>query len=297
MKNQYVADIGDFGKYSLLRAFAEAGIKVGINWYLTADDASNDGKFTDYLQNDDLRWRAPDVFDKLKKIAGIQGKSVKNIEESGIVPGAVFYSDLLNPSGTPSDREQERNAWFRESIDELENAELIYMDPDNGLLEDNDPSKRGAEKYVLPDEVEQYYSAGHNVVYYCHKGRRKMSDWFDYKSIMCEVLPEAKPLVLTYHKGTQRSYIFLIHPEDFMKYSKILNRFLTKWMKIFSEEYTDKGDQSREQIGESFSVEKNDGTILTIFKRADGRIQIENSSVKNTSLVISADLFCDFLWR
>lgn len=297
MKNQYVADIDDYGKYSLLRAFAEAGIKVGINWYLTEKDASNDGKFTDYLQKEDLRWHATEVFDELKKIAGIQGKSVKNIEDSGIVPGAVFYSDLLNPSGTPSDREQKRNEWFRKSVSELESAELIYMDPDNGLLEDNDPSKRGAEKYVLPDEVEQYYRAGHNVVYYCHKGRRKMGDWFDYKSIMCEVLPEAKPLVLTYHKGTQRSYIFLIHPEDFMKYSKILNRFLSKWRKIFSEEYTDKGDQSREQIGESFSVEKSDGTILTIFKRADGRIQIENSSVKNTSLVISADLFCDFLWR
>ncbi len=297
MKNQYVGDIGDFGKYSLFRAFAEAGVKVGINWYLTADDASNDGKFTDYLQKDDLRWYAPDVFDELKKIAVLQDKSVKNIEDSGIVPGAVFYSDLLNPSGTPSDREQKRNDWFRKSVSELESAELIYMDPDNGLLEDNDPSKRGAEKYVLPDEVEQYYRAGHNVVYYCHKGRRKMSDWFDYKSIMCEVLPDAKPFVVTYHKGTQRSYVFLVHPEDFIKYNKIINSFLAKWKKVFSDEYTDKGDQASEQIGESFSVENSDGTVFTIYKRADGLIQIENSSVKTMTKAISADMFCDFLWR
>ena len=47
MKNQYVGDIGDFGKYSMLRAFIDAGIKVGVNWYLTEDDGSNDGKFTD----------------------------------------------------------------------------------------------------------------------------------------------------------------------------------------------------------------------------------------------------------
>lgn len=39
MKNQYVGDIGDFGKYSMLRAFIDAGIKVGVNWYLTEDDA------------------------------------------------------------------------------------------------------------------------------------------------------------------------------------------------------------------------------------------------------------------
>ena len=297
MKNQYVGDIGDFGKYSLFRAFAEAGIKVGINWYLTADDASNDGKFTDYLQKDDLRWYAPKVFDELKKIVDIQDKSVKNIEDSGIVPGAVFYSDLLDPSGTPSDRKQKRYAWFCKSVSELEGAELIYMDPDNGLLEDNDPGKRGAEKYVLPDEVEQYYRAGHNVVYYCHKGRRKIGDWFDYKSFMCEVLPDAKPFVVTYHKGTQRSYIFLVHPEYFIKYNKIINSFLSKWRKVFSDEYTDKGDQASEQIGESFSVENSDGTVFTIYKRADGWIQIENSSVKTMTKAISADMFCDFLWR
>ena len=51
MKNQYVADIGDFGKYSLLRAFAEAGIKVSINWYLTVDDASNDAYFHEITRN------------------------------------------------------------------------------------------------------------------------------------------------------------------------------------------------------------------------------------------------------
>ena len=48
MKNQYVGDIGDYGKYSLLRAFLNAGIKVGINWYLTDNDGSTDGKFKRY---------------------------------------------------------------------------------------------------------------------------------------------------------------------------------------------------------------------------------------------------------
>ena len=70
MKNQYVGDIGDFGKYSMLRAFINAGIKVGVNWYLTEDDGSNDGKFTDYLNKGVLRKYCPEVFDVLKFIAG-----------------------------------------------------------------------------------------------------------------------------------------------------------------------------------------------------------------------------------
>ena len=51
MKNQYVGDIGDYGKYGLLRFLAGQGIKIGVNWYLTDDDddESADGKFTYYL--------------------------------------------------------------------------------------------------------------------------------------------------------------------------------------------------------------------------------------------------------
>ena len=68
MKNQYVGDIGDFGKYSMLRAFIDAGIKVGVNWYLTEDDGSNDGKFTDYLNKGVMRRYCSEVFDALQRI-------------------------------------------------------------------------------------------------------------------------------------------------------------------------------------------------------------------------------------
>ncbi|SKB94429.1 hypothetical protein SAMN06296386_1105 [Lachnospiraceae bacterium] len=181
-------------------------------------------------------------------------------------------------------------------MNELVSAELIYLDPDNGLLEDNNPRKRGAEKYALPDEEEQYYRAGHNVVYYCHKGRRKLGEWLDYKSIMCKAFPDAKPLVLTFHKGTQRSYVFLLHPEYFQKYHIIIERFMDNWDNIFTEEYTDKGDLACEPIGDKFTVEKDDGSVFTIFKRADGWIQIENSAVKGTSVAYKPDDFCKRLW-
>lgn len=299
MKNQYVGDIGDYGKYALLQAFSNAGVKVGVNWYLTEDDGSNDGKFTEYLsrEDDDLRWRTPELFDQLKEIVSKNEKSVKDIEDNCIIPGAVFYSDVLNPIGTPNDREQERSSWFQESVHELSDAELIFMDPDNGLMENNDPCRRGAEKYVLPDEVEQYYRGGHNVVYYCHKGRRKLMEWRDYKSFMCKMLPDAKPIVLTYHKGTQRSYVFLIHPQDFQKYNRIIRSFFDRWHKVFTEEYTDKGNVASEPASEKFTIERSDGAVITIYKRADGWIQVENSKVKNTTRALRPDFLCDLLWN
>ena len=35
MKNQYFGDVGDYGKYGLLRHIANNGIKIAVNWYLT----------------------------------------------------------------------------------------------------------------------------------------------------------------------------------------------------------------------------------------------------------------------
>ena len=49
MKNQYVGDIRDYGKYALLRALA-AQYSIGLNWYLTPDDGRPDGKLTNYLK-------------------------------------------------------------------------------------------------------------------------------------------------------------------------------------------------------------------------------------------------------
>lgn len=138
MKNQYVGDIGDYGKYSLLKTFSDAGIRLGVNWYLTPDDGSNDGKFTKYLQNESMRKYDPAVYDVLQKIGSKPGKSVRDVMTSGLLPEAVFYDRELSPSGGPTERAEARKAWFEESKKVLADADLIFMDPDNGLLETGD---------------------------------------------------------------------------------------------------------------------------------------------------------------
>lgn len=241
MKNQYVGDIGDYGKYALLRKFIDAGIKLGVNWYLTENDSSTDGKYTEYLRKDDLRYYHTEVFDSLLGIAFDDSKTVRNIEESDILPRTSFYSDCMKFQGKPLERKMARQKWFEKSESSLAGSELIFMDPDNGLLENGDGSKKGSEKYVLPEEVEEYFYHGNNVVYYCHKGRRSVSAWKNYLYYMFDRIPEAMPIVLTYHKGTQRSYVFLIHQESFKQYREIIDTFKWQWSPLFSEEYTNKG--------------------------------------------------------
>ena len=57
MKNQYFGDVGDYGKYGLLRFIAKRGVTIAVNWYLTPDDQSNDGHIRGYLTIDKRRIR------------------------------------------------------------------------------------------------------------------------------------------------------------------------------------------------------------------------------------------------
>jgi hypothetical protein len=76
MKNQYFGDVGDYGKYAMLRYLAINGISIAVNWYLTEDDGSNDDKFTSYLDKDDMRRYDPKLFDVLKEMVGAGQRNI-----------------------------------------------------------------------------------------------------------------------------------------------------------------------------------------------------------------------------
>lgn len=230
MKDQYVADIGDYGKYSLLKAFLDVGVTVGINWYLTDDDGTTDGNFINYLEEgskDSINPYDPAVFETLKVIKNTN-RTVQGVEKSNLLSGCKFYSERMDFQGTIAQRREKRITWHQNAIKSFSGAKLIFLDPDNGLREKRNAGKSSV-KYVFADEVRDYYDNGFDVVYYCHKGRRKEDAWEKYKQIMPQMLPDAKLMVLTYHRGSQRSYIFLIHKRNYKKYGRIISEFLPKW--------------------------------------------------------------------
>ena len=236
MKNQYVGDIGDYGKYGLLRFLAGHGIKIGINWYLTENDGSKDGRFTNYLKNPTERIYDPELFDALQNIAEQPEKNIKMIERAGIIPDAEFYGELLKSSSLKADaRELNRRLWFNNSTLILGNAELIFADPDNGISYRKTARTKDSEKYTLPEDISEYYNIGKNVVYYCHKGRRKQEAWEQAKVEIKNHIRDAQLLAVTCHKGTQRSYIFVLHPDSYLKYERILKAFLdSEWGNMFT---------------------------------------------------------------
>ena len=236
MKNQYVGDVGDYGKYGLLRFLADHDIRIGVNWYLTEDDGSADGRFTHYLKQPSEEIYDPDLYKALQRIASCNDKTVQMVEDARIIPGATFYNEVLRSSSLEAGaRDSFRKQWFDASLPLHQDAELIFADPDNGISYRKTAKTKDSEKFILPDEVARYYNAGKNVVYYCHKGRRKQDDWEQAKIEIKDHVKAAQILGVTFHRGTQRSYIFVVHPESYHKYEEILSDFLkTKWGKLFS---------------------------------------------------------------
>ena len=237
MKNQYFGDVGDYGKYALLRFLANSGIKVAVNWYLTSDDGTNDGKHVAYLKDPYMRKYDDELFDLLSEMLERGCRDVIAFEKEEAINGAVYFHNVIDD--TPKSRIEKkklRMMWHLEALHICEGAELVFLDPDNGACEHEPQNAKQWKKYCYANEIADYYNRGQNVVYYCSKGRRTYSQWEETKSLMQRTIPDARVAVITFHKGTQRSYIFVLHEKDYRKYDEIIKKFLETWPRIFTEE-------------------------------------------------------------
>ena len=177
MQNRYVGDIGDFSKYRLLKTFSENGLTLtlGINWYLVEptlkeiERKPNDGKLTKYLDKDESELRVidPKLFDSLKSILknGEIHRNISSIEKE-VLPRISFFSDYVT-------FKDDRESWFKESVSSLKKCDIIFFDPDNGILAESvSKSSEKAVKYVLLDEIKSIYSIEKSIIVYQHTKRK-----------------------------------------------------------------------------------------------------------------------------
>ena len=134
MQNRYVGDIGDYVKLGILRALSP-GHHVGVAWWLYPDEGHNrDGRHIGYLSQP-ARWRHfdPDLFDALHQIVSYGQRNVQALEAANLLPCPIFASEVIPTGGPIMQRRRARQAWFQVVQQTLEAAELVFLDPDNGL--------------------------------------------------------------------------------------------------------------------------------------------------------------------
>ena len=181
MQNRYVGDIGDYAKYSLLRALSH-GCKLGVSWYLFPNEETGDGGHVGYLLRPD-KWRAPDpeAFDTLRMIIGNillkkQERSVAAIEQSGLLPAATFWSGVVVCQGCKNpEKAPWRRRWLQDSLECLRDCDIVFADPDNGLRERTkfSPGQRRSGKSICEDEALSLAANGRPVVVYHHNTKRR----------------------------------------------------------------------------------------------------------------------------
>lgn len=227
MQDRYVGDVGDFGKYGLLNEVCEKSkekIKLGINWFYVTkvEKTKGDGEYTDYLSDEyrnSEKYRAcfPELYDKLKIIVDDGNRSIKEIEKNLLLPKeTVFYSTPLPYfSVDPSKRKEDRENWFKESLMKLKDADIIFLDPDNGIQTTKvKKTQIKAIKYIFKDEIKRYLEHDKSLIIYNHRDRKPKLE-YDKKIIdaINHINAWNSIRVLRFKRFSVRDFIFIIQKD------------------------------------------------------------------------------------
>lgn len=229
MQNRYFGDVGDFGKYGLLRKLtgltSDNGPKLslGIGWYLVPDEGHNDdGKHTSYLKKPEYRACDPDLFDGLNHLLADGIREVSKIQSSALLPSdTVYFNAKLTYQNMPiigvenkSKRIVKRKSWIQQTYESIKDQDIIFLDPDNGF--EIKSVKRHTDKgpkYVFWDEAEHFLSGDKTLVIYHHLNRTMTSaDQIKIKlKEFSEKLPKHTDVTpILFKRGSHRVF-FVIH--------------------------------------------------------------------------------------
>ena len=213
MQNRFTGDIGDFSKLGLLRALSNAGLSIGLNWYLTPNETHNDdGKHIKYLsQAEQYRFLDSQLFDELKGIIASGRREISEMEKPEILE-AKFFSDILD-FPTSSKIREVRDGWHSRALHEMKGNDIVCLDPDNGLIVPSATGTRRENKYVLLEELCDYYQQGSSVIYYQHKARRKDEYYREQFAFLMSNFLGAAGLMLKFKTTSQRYYMFILQPQ------------------------------------------------------------------------------------
>jgi hypothetical protein len=132
MQDRNIGNIGDFGKFALLRHVRE-GRRLAVCWYRTSEgrEVPRSQSYFAYLQRpDEFRHLAPAIFDQLRSIVidnQDRPSGIVALEASGLLGDCRFHHEEL-----PASRRLRRK-WRERLIQTVEDADLILLDPDNGI--------------------------------------------------------------------------------------------------------------------------------------------------------------------
>ena len=239
MQDWYTGDIGDFGKLGLLRQLASTGLSIGANWYRTPDETHNsDSLHIGYLQKGQFRACDPALWSALGQIVGFRKREIAALEQCGVLDATYFGRLLDSSSGDKITRQAVRMDRHRQALQALHGCDIVFVDPDNGLMVPSADGTAKSNKFVLPYELAAYYNAGASIIYYQHKARRPDEFYIDQhrQLVSSGAFPGATSLGLKFTKTSLRYYFCAIRPEHAKAFTTCVQQMMqSPWQYCFEQ--------------------------------------------------------------
>ena len=210
MQDRYAGDISDFGKIGLLKALQAQGLSIGVNWYLV-EPMDTERKADGTYKQEDGKYLIPEklqvcdtlLAEKLTKIAKSDHRSIRSLEQGNFILNARYYSEPVSVAG--------REEWHKKALDLLNDLDIVFVDPDNGMLVKSVGKKSvKSVKYTFYEEVRDYVRRGQSVLIYNHRSRKQETQYFHeicYKLQEATGITETDILKITFPKCSVRDYL------------------------------------------------------------------------------------------
>lgn len=222
MQHRYVPDLGDFSKFAVIDSLSAQGTdRTALIWYLVnpheIDEAhNNDGKHTTYLDDDRLDYADchPELYKRFQAIHATGEKHVGVYSRHNVLPNMGYFPEPLTYDGQAlTQREAWRSSWLERAMQTAADADLVVLDPDNGLMSDRlSIRSKSAIKYASLDECAAFYAGGkRSLVVYKHAHRQVAAQEQASRALhrLSEHLgvDRANTFALRFHRGTTRFYL------------------------------------------------------------------------------------------
>ena len=232
MQDRYAGDVGDYVKLGLLRALLP-NRRLGVAWYRYPDEnQSGDGQKLDYLdQEDDYQNLDPELFNHLREIVKENKRSIASLQPM-LGENAVFSDECVDAGKVNApERSDWRRAWFDRVMHALSGCDLVFADPDNGIVDDvddgDDRRKQRAFGKRMPLAEVQALARGRCAVIYHHNTRHPGGHDAEVDRLLGILRESGMPSLAVRAKAWSPRTFFVINPDADSE--EIVRNFCRRW--------------------------------------------------------------------